>query len=123
MDGQIETLRKNLQQQIQATVQAALALRQAEDPKFRIPHYDEIETHAHDLGCQLSVAVQEQRMRELVADAAPTAKCPGCGKSHQVETSKRVVTSTDGDVELLEQTAECPACRRAFFPSTDRFGI
>ena len=34
-----------------------------------------------------------------------------------IDTRQRTVTSLDGPIEVLEQVAHCPVCRRDFFPA------
>lgn len=81
------------------------------------PHYDQIESHAHQSGQRLSQLIQQRRTAEVTAKAAPELNCPDCGKTCRVKTKTREVLSEDGSVELLENVAHCTRCRRDFFPS------
>ena len=83
------------------------------------PHYDQIESAAHDVGQRLSRMVQQDRAGQLSAAHATDATCPECRNKCPVESKSRQVTSVDGPVELFETVAFCCRCRRSFFPSTD----
>lgn len=76
-----------------------------------VPHYDQIETAAHEVGQQFSQLVQQGRMGEVAAEQSPEAACPKCGHTCPVTTERREVTSSDGPVEFIEPMAHCPACR------------
>ncbi|APZ91434.1 hypothetical protein [Fuerstiella marisgermanici] len=107
-------------------------LRQAADVASQIqrreqgpgtPHYDQIETAAHDVGQRLSRMVQQDRIAQVSANHATEAVCPECRNKCPAESNSRQVTSVDGPVELMETVAFCGRCRRSFFPSTDGTGI
>ena len=86
------------------------------------PHYSIIERAAMKLGRELSRQAQERGAREVAANCAAEAACPGCGSARRVEFKKRKVISTDGPVELTEAVAFCRSCKRSFFPSAGRSG-
>jgi hypothetical protein len=45
-------------------------------------------------------------------------ECPSCGgAARKAPDQPRVLTTTRGDVTWKERVANCPHCRRAFFPS------
>jgi hypothetical protein len=83
-----------------------------------VPHYDQIESHAHDVGQRLSQVIQQTRLADVTAEQASELDCPDCGKSCRVKTKSRQVLSEDGPVNLVENVAHCKRCRRDFFPST-----
>ena len=82
-----------------------------------VPHYSVLEDAAHELGRQVSQASQQRAAAEVAARSVATAACPGCDERSPTVLKKRIVASLDGEVELVEPAAFCPACRRAFFPS------
>lgn len=81
------------------------------------PHYDQIESHAHDVGQRLSQIMQQTRIGDVAAEHPLQVECPDCGKACQVLATSRKVISEDGPVELTETVAHCTRCRRDFFPS------
>ena len=82
------------------------------------PHYDQIESHAHEVGQQLSQLMQQTRMGDVTAEHAMQANCDCCGKSCRVNTKTRQIISRDGPAQVTESIAHCTRCRRDFFPST-----
>jgi len=82
-----------------------------------VPHYDQIESHAHQCGQRLSQMVQQTRAAEITAEQPPEALCPDCAKGSRTKTKSRRLLSGDGPVELIENVARCTRCRRDFFPS------
>ena len=81
------------------------------------PHYDQIESHAHEVGQQLSQMMQQTRMADVSTEQPVQVECPDCGKRCRVKTKTRKVVSADGGVDLIETVARCTRCRRDFFPS------
>jgi hypothetical protein len=62
-------------------------------------------------------ALLEQRAGTLPAEVS----CPHCGHLCPVRSEERPLTlSTGQTIPLSEPVAHCPACRRDFFPPTDR---
>jgi hypothetical protein len=86
------------------------------------PHYSVIERAAVHLGRELSCQAQERGAREVAANCSPEVPCPTCQTRCPVKVKTRDVTSTHGPVELPECVADCPKCRRSFFPSTRSHG-
>lgn len=82
------------------------------------PHYSVIEGAAMNLGQELSREAQQRGAREIAAAFESQAACPTCQTACDVRLEKREVTSLSGPVELAETIADCPKCRRSFFPST-----
>jgi hypothetical protein len=59
-------------------------------------------------------ALLEQQTQTL-----PTEQpCPDCGRPCSVTHEPRELDSPGGTVVYREPVCKCPACRRAFFPST-----
>jgi hypothetical protein len=110
--------REEKKQQLFAQLTELMIEEQRELGTFdQVPHFSRLEQAAHVLGQQLSQATQRRAAAEVAATGQATATCPACGREQVIATKTRVVTSLDGPVELLEQVAHCPACRRNFFPS------
>lgn len=86
------------------------------------PHYSLIERQAIVLGRELSQQAQARSAREIAAQCPPQVPCPTCQAKCVIETQTREVMSLDGPVELTEAVANCPACRRSFFPSAGKTG-
>lgn len=117
MDGDLERLKKRFERQLEETAALAAELEAAgRSPDARL-HYSMIELAAHEAGRQLSQRIQSRATREVVAEAAPEAACPTCGRKCRVEACQREVASIDGPVRLAEARAFCDRCRRSFFPS------
>ena len=87
------------------------------------PHYSVIELAAVNLGRELSQQAQQRAARELAARCDTQAACPTCRTACDVRIETRNVTSLSGPVELAETVADCPTCRRSFFPSAGGDGI
>lgn len=86
------------------------------------PHFSVIEQAAAHLGRELSCQAQARGAREVAANYSRESPCPTCQTLCPVEVKTRDVTSTHGPVELAECVADCPKCRRSFFPSTRSHG-
>lgn len=110
-------LKQRLERLLSEAAMVEVELSRADGTIQGVPHYSVIEGRAHELGKQLSRAVQQRQMRELAASQSTTAKCPQCGRRCELETRKRDLNSVDGPAEVLEVRGSCPGCRRAFFPS------
>jgi hypothetical protein len=87
------------------------------------PHYSIIELAAMNLGRELSREAQQRGAREIAASCDARATCPTCRTACDVRVETRDVTSLSGSVELAESVADCPKCRRSFFPSAGGDGI
>ena len=83
-----------------------------------VPHFDQIETAAHEVGQRVSRMVQIERSRDVAAELPDSARCPDCQRVCSVRTEIREVLSIDGTIELTENVAECAHCRQSFFPGT-----
>lgn len=123
MDDRQAVLREKLERLLSEVAEVEVELSRAEGAIVGLPHYSVIESRAHELGRQLSRAVQQRQMGESAAEAAPRARCPGCGTVCQLQQKKRSVTSIDGPINLAELQGRCPSCRKAFFPSAGDIGV
>ena len=87
------------------------------------PHYSIIEIAAANLGHELSREAQQRGAREVAANCKQKVDCPTCNSSCDVRIETRQVASISGPIDLPETIADCPKCRRSFFPSASRHGI
>jgi len=117
MEDRQAVLVEKLENLLKEAAGVSVALDRADGTISGVPHYSVIEGRAHDLGRQLSRKIQERQLGEVAAEAAATAKCPGCGTRCELTVEKRPLTSIDGPVGALEREGYCPCCRRSFFPS------
>ena len=119
MDAKRQQLEEKLKFHMSQASSVAAEI-QALEQGDRVPHFDEIEIPAHDLGKKFSRAIQEERARELALQELGRVYCPDCKKQCRVEIEPRKVHSMDGPIELTEPVAHCRRCRRSFFPSAER---
>lgn len=122
MDAEEKRLKEKFEHHLKEATRLAAEI-QALDQGDEVPHYDQIELPAHDLGKRFSRAIQEERAREVALKDLGRVHCPDCKKQCRVEVEPRQVTSMDGPIELTEPVAHCRRCRRSFFPSADPNGI
>jgi len=113
----VARLRERLERSLREAAEIEVELSRADGSIRGVPHYSVIEGRAHELGKQLSRAVQQRQMSELVASQSTTAKCPTCGTRCDVRPQKRPLQSVDGAAEVADSQADCPVCRRSFFPA------
>lgn len=121
--AKVVQLKERLEQLLREAADVEVELSRADGTIRGVPHYSLIEGRAHQLGRQLSRAVQQQQMRELSASQATTAKCPQCRTLCALRSQTRIVKSVDGDTELQELVGDCLCCRRSFFPDTRDAGF
>ena len=117
MDAKEAQLKEKLAFHLKESSRIAAEI-QAIEQGDRVPHFDEIEGPAHELGKKLSRAIQGERAREVALKELGRVYCPDCKKQCRVEIEMRDVQSMDGPIELTEPVAHCRRCRRSFFPST-----
>jgi len=117
MDAKKARLKKKLEHYLEQATRVAAEI-QALEQGDQVPHFDQIEMPAHDLGKKLSRAIQGERIREVALKELGRVYCPDCKKQCRVEIEMRDVHSMDGPIELTEPVAHCRRCRRSFFPST-----
>lgn len=113
----IARLKERLERALREAAEIEVELSRADGTIRGVPHYSVIEGRAHELGKQLSRAVQQRQMSELVAAQLMTAKCPTCSTRCDVRPQKRPLQSVDGAAEVADSQADCPVCRRSFFPA------
>jgi uncharacterized protein with PIN domain len=123
MDGATATLKKKLDALLREAAEVSVALDRAEGTIVGVPHYSLIEARAHELGQQLSRRIQARQMGELTAQTTASAKCPTCGTRCDTRPKKRRLTSIDGPLTVEEAVADCPHCRRDFFPPPGNPGL
>ena len=125
MDDRLEQLQAEFQETSRRTAELKVELDLAEGkvPREGVPHYILIEEAAHEVGQMVSRMAQEIHMDELAARQVSVARCPSCGCRCDLVPRKRVVTSSDGSVELQELKGHCSVCRRDFFPDAGRLGL
>jgi hypothetical protein len=112
----VARLRERLERSLREAAELEVELSRADGSIRGVPHYSVIEGRAHELGKQLSRAVQQRQMSELAAAQATTAKCPTCGTRCDVRPQKRPLQSVDGAAEVADAQGYCTGCRRSFFP-------
>jgi hypothetical protein len=117
MEDRQAVLRRKLEGLLSEMAEVEVELSREEGAIVDVPHYSVIESRAHELGRQVSRAVQQRQMGETAARAKRRAKCPDCGELCALEEQKRSLTSIDGPLPLQELKGHCPSCRRDFFPS------
>jgi DNA repair exonuclease SbcCD ATPase subunit len=122
-DAKTAQLIERLEGLLREAAEVEVELSRAEGAIRGVPHYSVIEGRAHTLGRQLSRAVQQRQMNEVVAAQPTTGKCPGCGTRCELEVRKRDVKAADGPLALQELMGYCPCCRRSFFPSAGDVGV
>jgi hypothetical protein len=123
MDGATATLKEKLEQLLREAAEVSVALDRADGTIVGVPHYSVIEARAHELGQQLSCQIQARQMGEITAQAATSAKCPGCGARCDTDRKTRRVTSIDGPLTVEGPVGHCPNCRRDFFPPPGDVGL
>jgi predicted nucleic acid-binding Zn ribbon protein len=82
--------------------------------------FSELEAIAGALGDEMARQLIEMNVQEQADDwpAEELGECPVCGgPARKAPDQPRVLTTTQGDVAWTQRVGNCPACRRAFFPS------
>ena len=82
--------------------------------------FSELEAVAGALGDEMARQLVEIHVRGQAEDwpEEELGECPVCGgAARKAPDEPRAVTTTRGDVAWKERVANCPRCRRAFFPS------
>jgi hypothetical protein len=122
MDETAAVLQEELNHLLQKAARVAVALDRVDGTVVGVPHYSVIEARAHELGRQLSRAVQAAHMGGMTTHAARPVKCPECGTRCEVVPRQRRLSSIDGPLAFEEPTCHCPRCRRGFFPPPGSVG-
>src|SRR3954454_14765399 len=87
--------------------------------------FSELEAIAGALGDEMARQLVEIHVRGQAEDwpEDELGECPACGgAARKAPDQPRVVTTTRGDVAWEGRVANCPRCRRAFFPSKPGVG-
>ncbi len=87
--------------------------------------FSELEAVAGALGDEMARQLIEINVQEQADDwpEQELGECPVCGgAARKAPDEPRVVTTTRGDVTWKQRVANCPRCRRAFFPSESSVG-
>ena len=87
--------------------------------------FSELEAVAGALGDEMARQLIEINVQEQADDwpEEELGECPVCGgAARKAPDEPRVLTTTRGDVAWKERVANCPRCRRAFFPSGSSVG-
>ena len=82
--------------------------------------FSELEAVAGALGDEMARQLIEINAQEQADDwpEDELGECPVCaGTARKAPAEPRVLTTTRGDVAWKQRVANCPRCRRAFFPS------
>ena len=82
--------------------------------------FSELEAIAGELGDEIARQLIESHIRGQAEDWPDDelGECPSCGGvARKAPDQPRVLTTTRGDVAWKQRVANCPRCRRAFFPS------
>lgn len=82
--------------------------------------FSELEAVAGMLGDEMARQLIEINVQEQAEDwpEQELGECPLCGgPARKAPDQPRVLTTTRGDVLWKQRVANCPRCRRAFFPS------
>jgi hypothetical protein len=87
--------------------------------------FAELEDLAGALGDEMARQLIEIHVREQADDwpEDELGECPACGgAARKAADEPRVLTTTRGHVAWNQRVANCPRCRRAFFPSGTSVG-
>jgi hypothetical protein len=87
--------------------------------------FSELEAIAGALGDEMARQLIEINVQEQADDwpEQELGECPACGgPARKAPDQPRVLMTTRGDVVWKQRVANCPRCRRAFFPSESSVG-
>jgi uncharacterized protein with PIN domain len=87
--------------------------------------FSELESIAGALGDEMARQLIEMSVQEQAEDwpEEELGECPLCGgPARKAPDQPRVLMTTRGDVRWKQRVANCPRCRRAFFPSEPGIG-
>lgn len=123
MDAQTQTRQSRKQELLRELAELMIEEQVEEGVFLGTPHYSVMEIAARNWGRELSQQAQERAAREVAANCETEAACPSCQTPCEVRVQKREVASLSGPVELAETVADCPKCKRSFFPATGGDGL
>ena len=87
--------------------------------------FSELEAVAGALGDEMARQLIEIKVQEQTDDwpEEELGDCPACGgPARKAPDQPRVLLTTRGEVAWRQRVANCPRCRRAFFPSESSVG-
>jgi hypothetical protein len=87
--------------------------------------FSELEAVAGALGDEMARQLIEINVQEQADDwpEEELGECPVCGgPARKAPDQPRELTTTRGDISWKQRVANCPRCRRAFFPSKSSVG-
>lgn len=84
--------------------------------------FHDLEMAGHALGRVVAQATTERLAEAQAERVSGRQACPTCGRLCVVVRRRRPLETVDGPIELCEPVCQCPACRRAFFPSASGIG-
>jgi hypothetical protein len=86
--------------------------------------FSELEGLAGLVGDELARQIIEAQVEDQAGCfEEELGECPEChGPARKAPDQPRVVATTRGEVQWKERVANCPRCRRAFFPSESSVG-
>lgn len=84
--------------------------------------FHEMESAGHALGRAVARATTEWLTLARAQRLSGSQPCPTCGHKCPVVHRERELETIDGPIDLHEAVCQCPACRRAFFPSASCVG-
>jgi uncharacterized protein with PIN domain len=81
--------------------------------------FSELECVAGVVGDEIARQIIETQVEEQAGGfEEQLGECPEChGPARKAPDQPRVLVTTRGEVQWNERVANCPRCRRAFFPS------
>jgi hypothetical protein len=118
MDAKQNKLEEKLADLLKQAAEVASAL-QAEEQGEGIPHFDQIELPAHEVGRKLSKMIQASRATDVALQEAEERKCPDCGKVCRVESVQRQVHSMDGPI-VMKRVVGCRRRVLGWSPASKR---
>jgi hypothetical protein len=87
--------------------------------------FSELEAVAGAMGDEMARQLIELNVQDQADDwpEEELGECPLCGgAARKAPDQPRVLMTTRGDITWTQRVANCPRCRRAFFPSESSVG-